>query len=282
MKIAILSDLHIDFYFDQKLKIIDEDAVASLYDQIFLSNGTREPATVLIIAGDIGHYNHQNIQLLKILQKLYYKHIICVLGNHDYFLLDESIQKEYDYNSFNKANELKKLINSEPNLYCLDGDVIEIEGIRFGGAMSWYTQAYIKEYFLDTSIKAINNDWQQYNADSKYIFSEKITNFDDMYNIELPKIKAVYDSCDIMITHINPSFKHEHIDSSYLNDKNNTFFTSNMHRYLANGSMKYWVFGHTHDTIEYEYEGVKCICNPMGYPSESYYGDWIWIKSIEI
>ena len=46
--------------------------------------------------------------------------------------------------------------------------------------------------------------------------------------------------------------------------------------------MKYWIFGHAHDVIEYNLHNVKCICNPMGYPLESEYGDWVWIKSIEI
>lgn len=32
--------------------------------------------------------------------------------------------------------------------------------------------------------------------------------------------------------------------------------------------MKYWIFGHTHDYREFEEFGIKCICNPLGYPSE--------------
>ena len=46
--------------------------------------------------------------------------------------------------------------------------------------------------------------------------------------------------------------------------------------------MKYWVFGHTHDAIEYEMEDVKFLCNPLGYPTESDYGDNIKVKSFEI
>ena len=46
--------------------------------------------------------------------------------------------------------------------------------------------------------------------------------------------------------------------------------------------MKYWVYGHTHDDKEYEYEKVKCICNPMGNPSESQSGIGVMIKQIKI
>ena len=85
-----------------------------------------------------------------------------------------------------------------------------------------------------------------------------------------------------MITHVNPSFLHRHIASSYKGQQSNMFFTFNGHQFMKEGSMKYWVFGHTHDRLEYEYSGVKCICNPFGYPSESYYGDDTLIRSIEL
>lgn len=46
--------------------------------------------------------------------------------------------------------------------------------------------------------------------------------------------------------------------------------------------MQYWVFGHTHDAIEYEIGDVKFLCNPLGYPSESEYGEGIKMKSFKL
>ncbi len=46
--------------------------------------------------------------------------------------------------------------------------------------------------------------------------------------------------------------------------------------------MKYWIFGHNHDIIEYKEYNVTCICNPLGYYNESGNGQWIKIKQIEI
>ena len=60
------------------------------------------------------------------------------------------------------------------------------------------------------------------------------------------------------------------------------FFTFDGSKYLKEGSMKYWIFGHTHDQTEFEMEGVKCICNPMGYPSENNYGELTQIRSIKL
>lgn len=85
-----------------------------------------------------------------------------------------------------------------------------------------------------------------------------------------------------MIIHVNPSYLHEHIAPSYINDESNTFFTFDGHKFMKNGSIKYWVFGHTHSELEYDFHGVKGICNPFGYPTESCYRDDTWIKSIKI
>ena len=85
-----------------------------------------------------------------------------------------------------------------------------------------------------------------------------------------------------MITHVNPSFDEDHISKKYHNNTTNTFFTFDGSKFYKGGSMKYWVFGHTHDAIEYEIEDVKFLCNPLGYPNESQYGDNITMKSFEV
>jgi len=85
-----------------------------------------------------------------------------------------------------------------------------------------------------------------------------------------------------MITHVNPSFDEKHIDSKYHNSPINTFFTFDGSKFFKNGSMKYWVFGHTHDSIEYDIGNIKFLCNPLGYPHESQYGDSVKMKSFKI
>jgi DNA repair exonuclease SbcCD nuclease subunit len=281
MTIDILSDLHLDFYFDIR-KPLSKYAVYSIFDPIFSNNQKRQCGDVLIIAGDIGHYNKQNIEVLKLFKEKYYSHIICVLGNHDYYLIDNSQRELYTYNSYNRTNEMKKLINQEDGIYCLDGNIVEIDGVKFGGAMGWYSNAYLKAYYplLAVNQQSINNMWKNCSNDSKFIYG--IENYDDLYLSEYPKLEAVNKECDVMISHINPGFKDAHISQAYIGQQSNTFFTFNGYNLMYEGNMKYWIFGHTHDELEYEVDGVKCVCTPLGYPSESHYGDWTWIKSIEI
>ncbi len=278
MKIDILSDLHLDFYFRPGVEIT-QDNVKSLFDDIFIHD-KNNPSEILVIAGDIGHYNDQNIEVLKIIQQEYYKYIICILGNHDYYLINSSDKKQYDFNSYNRAKEMRSLINNEQNMYCLDGNIVEINGVKFGGCDGSYNYAYMKKYFPQKDKDFTNRLWK--NSINDYYMTEGIGNFEDIFNIEKPKIEAVYKKCDIMITHVNPSYLEENIDSKYQNCDINTFFTFDGHDYLKDGSMKYWVFGHTHDVMNYNFFDVDCVCNPMGYPSENNYGNWVEMKSIEI
>ncbi len=279
MKIDILSDLHIDFYFSPKLKIKDEQ-IKKLYDSI-IKKDNREIGDVLIVPGDIGHYNHQNIKVLKYFKEHYYKYIICILGNHDYYLVGKDSKLQFK-DSFERAQQMRLKINREDNLYCLDGNIIEIEGIKFGGCDSWYNDGYLKRKYPneDFPVKSTNQMWHNCINDSKFIFG--IENFNDIFEIEKPKIEAVYKNCDVMITHINPSCKDENISEKYQNNQTNTFFTFEGEEYLKNGSMKYWIFGHTHKELEYEEHNVKCICSPFGYPNESGFGVWVNIRQIEV
>ena len=247
MKIDYLSDLHLNYYFNHR-EPIEPKQVKDLFNKIFLKNNIT-PGEVLVVAGDIGHFNIQNIEVLKIFKKEYYKHIVCVLGNHDYYLNNKDEQERHSKDSFQRVAEMRNLINAEENMYCLNGTVVEIEGIKFGGADSSYSNAYIKEYFpLADHPKANNEMWKRCMPDYKGMFG--VNQYNLIYKLELPKIEAVYKECDVMVTHVHPSFLHRHMSPAFKNQQSNMFFSFDGHKFLREGTMKYWIFGHTHDGIE--------------------------------
>ncbi|MDH4943965.1 metallophosphoesterase [Sulfurimonas sp. C5] len=278
MKVDILSDVHFDSYFPIKRKY-EKEEVKKFFDPFFLQNN-RKVGEVLILAGDIGHWNDQNIAILKIIKDEYYKYIVCVLGNHDYYL-NRIQQDDYDENSYERVKEMRKLINAEDGMYCLDGNVIEINGVHFGGCDSSYSNAYIKKYFPKADHPKSNNEmWKRTMQDSSMMFG--INQYNQLYKEEIQKIERIYQDCDVMITHVNPSYLKEHISPKFQNNITSTFFCFDGHRFLEGGTMKYWIFGHTHDNIEYEYQGVQCICNPLGYPSELVPPAFERVKSVEV
>lgn len=280
MIVDYLSDIHIDYYF-KDLDSTNDASITSIFEPIFLDNQKRKAGDVLIVAGDIGHDNEQSVKALTIFKK-WYKHVICVAGNHDLYLLNSKMKHEYNMDSLQRFRELKQLC-LESGIHFLDGDVIELEGVRFGGAMGWYDGAYIYTHFnnyFNVTETRINRVWQTSLNDKKCILP--FQNFDDIFKIELPKIERVYKECDVMITHFNPSIKKEHQNQTYKGQESTGFFCWNGEEYLKNGTMKHWVFGHTHSDFEYEQHEVKCMVNAFGYPNESHLGDWVWIKSFEV
>ena len=274
MKIDILSDLHFDNYFYGKYT---NDDVIKFYSQIIDLNNIGD---VLIIAGDLGHDNEQNIKILKILKE-YYNYIICVLGNHDYYLMGKTNKKLFK-NSFERVKNMRELINSKDGMYCLNGNIVEIDGVKFGGCDGWYNDGFLKVNYPNEEfpIKSTNQMWANCTPDAKFIFG--VENFDDIFKVEKEKIEAVYKECDVMITHINPSAKKDNINIVFQNNPSSTFFCFDGEEYLKNGNMKYWIFGHTHEELEYMEHNVQCICNPLGYFNESGNGKWVKIKNIKL
>ena len=276
MKIDILSDIHIDFYFRNNP---NETKVKALYSHILTHNGSREIGNILIIAGDLGHNNYQNIQVLEHIKNIFgYQYIICVLGNHDYYLINNSSKQKYSNQSLIRVEQLRELINEKEGMYCLDGNIIEIEGILIGGCDSWYDGEYIKQNFGNNDERCpmwdipLNSDYyidqlqQQSINDANYIFG---IHWQELALQEREKIERIYKDVDIMVTHVNPSILKEHTHPYYREEETTGFFTFDGLKYLKNGNMKYWIFGHTHNQTTFNLHDVTCICNPMGYPSEN-------------
>jgi len=271
MTLSILSDLHLDFYF-KSFKQTQEE-VKAFFDPIFtpIVEGEKiESSDVLVVAGDLGHYNSENVKIIGYLRELYFKHIVCVLGNHDYYLINRIAMDDYEMNSYNRAQELRKLLNAIDGVYCLNGNVIEIEGVRFGGCDSWYDGQY-KLHNLNPHFKSSIDDvrrlWKYVMNDAGYI--PNLMHFDELWAIENPKIEATYQKCDVMITHVSPSINPKHIpDKHYRLDDSTSFFTFDGEQYVKNTSAKVWIYGHTHTPNDFIWHGVQMICNPLGYPGE--------------
>lgn len=261
MKIDILSDLHLDFHILRTRT--NAKKVKALFEPIITDNGTKTVGDILIVAGDLGHDNLQNIEVLKILQKEYYKHIVCVLGNHDYYLIDNPAEEKYKMHSHNRAKEMMELINNEENLYCLDGDIIDIDGIKFGGAMGWYDGTYMAPmgYNYVDPVRI----WNATMSDSKYIIG-----YEDFYDVllqEKEKVERIFDA-DIVITHVCPlsnsiAFKEEDRYEQY-----NMFYAFDGEDYLMQTRAKYWIYGHSHGQHSFETHNTKCLVNTLGYPKD--------------
>lgn len=256
----VISDLHFDYDFLIKEKITEEK-VKSKYDEVFQNR----KSDILLIAGDIGHYNDQNISILKIFLKIYYKKIVFVFGNHDRWLLSNNVKKRYK-TSKRRLNDMKNKCYKIPNLYLLDGDVIELSGVKIGGAGMWYDGSFFKfEGLIDSNLNAdfeINGLWHQYNNDPK-----KITCPNDLrllYAQERKKLLGIYKESDIIMTHMIPTFKDFAFPEGHGDLRARGFLSFDGEEIIKETTASCWIYGHAHGYVEYEYEDIHFIANAMG------------------
>lgn len=250
MSIDYISDLHLNYHLQNKNH-------TELFTQLIDLKNTSE---ILIIAGDLGDDNKQNYNVLKFLSS-FYKNIIITLGNHEY----------YSKNSLSRIVDFKAMIKKENNIHLLDGNIVKINDIRFGGAMGWYDGTYIMKYFnkyYTQNKTIINKKWKELMSFDRKNISH-ISDFYTLFEQELPKIESVYQKSDVMITHINPSNLKEHQNPEYMNEYSTGFFCFDGLKYLNNTTAKFWIFGHTHAKVDYEYNNTKVLSNPLGYPDEN-------------
>lgn len=262
MKIDYISDLHTDFWFGENMTI-DEYLQSYVYKYVFNNAG----GEILLIAGDLGHKNEQNIKFLKIIQEVHkYNHIFCVLGNHDYYIMNEQWSK-YEKNSFLRTKELKHLLKNENGISLLDGQVEKYKELRIGGCGMWYDGQYIKHQNPNLIDQDIDIMWKNTMMDALHIGG--IKNFRDILDIELKKLDQIFEKSDIILTHVNPSIEVKHTFEKYSKSHLNGFYSFDGTSYLKNTTAKHWIFGHVHTPIQYKVKNIAIRCNPLGYPHQS-------------
>jgi predicted MPP superfamily phosphohydrolase len=247
MKIGFKSDIHLDFWVGING---GREEIKRFIKKILIP----KPMDVLIIAGDIGHYNHQNYILLNELRNWADTVLVC-LGNHDYYLLS-SLEIEKYKNSFNRVKELKEMINSLDGVYLLEGEVFEIGGVRILGSGGWYDLSYgIKHGY---SLSYMKKMWEEIMNDAKRIIPKiDPVNFS---LLEKEKLRKNISYAEIVFTHVPPlyisCFDDVIMDSFY------TFYGYD----LFEENIKYWIFGHCHTPFDF-YEGhIRFLSSPLGYP----------------
>jgi predicted MPP superfamily phosphohydrolase len=269
-RVDYISDLHIDFH----VRYGSSKAKRKRQTQAYIDRLVpTEPSDILIIAGDTSHYNTQTTDVLVALQR-HYRHIILVYGNHDMYMTSESQRVEYQ-SSKNRIEDLKARCE-ELGVYLLDGDAVELGGIRIGGLAGWYN--------LPT--KEDRDHWSYFMNDSNYIYSgverkpipiyqygsvRAEWDTQDFYAHQLGKLEGLRGkNLDILVTHVGQVLPPPlAIQKQFRGDASNIFYyVDNLSKVEATGC-KYYIYGHTHGGQDYKAGNINVLCNPKGYPGEN-------------
>ena len=279
MKIAICSDLHLEF------------------ETIVLQN--TEGADVLILSGDIlverdldmydrrqvelGFMNKRSLRFHEFFQDVSEKfpHVIYVAGNHEHYHGDFK----------HTTNELKRKLAYLKNVYVLDRDLKDIDGVKFIGSTLW-TDMNNGDQLTLYHMKAMMNDFQcvmNSNREVSYkvpdllsevpdkmIFKTRPAKFspEDAFEEHI-RCKQYIQVCTaflgedpnkyVVVGHhapssqsIAPQYVHQHL-------MNGAYYTELSEFILDRPEIKLWVHGHMHDDFDYMIGDCRVICNPRGY-----------------
>ena len=261
MTFDYVSDIHIDFIF-RNLENITEKRIRISFDSVFKT----KKSDYLLVAGDSAQNPKLAIKFFDMVAKMYdYKHIFDVGGNHLLYITSRSELKRYG-SSLNKLKYYKE--NAGDKLTVLDGDVVEIEGVKIGGAMGWYDTAY-NDIIYQHSVNEpdIFTHWHRTLNDSRYITDLK-HDYLQLTNSELDKVKKVLTQRpDVMITHVSPLCTGENF-VEYPGNRTNTFYCFDGQDLVEQYSPTVWIFGHQHKSCDYMYKDTALFVNAHGYPDE--------------
>lgn len=257
----LISDIHLDFWVRMNWNWWQENKQIHEFARQLLPESV---SGILVIAGDLGHYNKQNYQLLKALRE-YYRHILLVPGNHDYYLVNKSASYRHAYNSLNRWIEMKILASKLPSVVCLDGDTVQIGGIMFGGCGMWYDF----QYGIQILNAHYNRNVEYWTANSNDAVMLKglprLTR--QMFDEEKKKLARIMKQSDVIVTHFSPDWSH--VPDRRRLDLSVGFYYFDGTPYFPHIADKIWCFGHIHERMDYKLHHCRFINAALGYPKEN-------------
>lgn len=248
MKIALISDIHAEFYRNQPN---------------WLPPLPNNP-DVLVLAGDI-HVGKQLIPFIeRISEALPNTHIVFIAGNHEF------------YRHYRRAtlNSFRQAFMAHTKIHFLENSFVDIEDVRFIGATLWtgfplhlpeHSQEQVMAYAKDTvsDFSLIAEDTGVVHAftpeESKMLFEDSKAKIKEVLEQSNP------DRC-VVITHFPPAKQLLH--PRFPPDKVSSYFTADCLDLIEKYQPAYWFYGHNHWSAKTNMGKTQLVSNQFGYPNE--------------
>lgn len=211
-------------------------------------------ADVLCLAGDIGYpFSSRYEDFLKDCAANF-KKVFLITGNHEYYQVGKQRKK-----SMEEIQQRIEEIIQKPGLNgvvsFLDNSYEDYCGVRFAGSTLWSRLA------ADSDTTGFN-DFNQIGELNVPLYNELHSCARDF--LGSPDIaESPLPVC--VMTHHLPLL--ELIDPKYRESNHNQFFASDCSDLIL-PSVRAWIYGHTHTPNSTFRNGVRFVCNPVGYPGE--------------
>lgn len=222
MKFRVFSDLHLEY-----------NGITEHLFELQINN----PVDYLILAGDIATLDTLDL-LENFFEKLNYKKIFYVLGNHEYYSKDK----------IKNVSEIYKNLCDKYGIILLDNNSYKINNIKIVGSTLWSN---------------ISKEGYNFISDKLYMSQEEII---DMHKKCINYLEnELSEENTIVITHHMPS--KIFVDKKY-KIYDNSAYASNCEHLFKQG-ITHWIYGHTHTKFRKLIGNIEFVCNSYGYPREN-------------
>lgn len=239
MKIAIHSDLHIEGYRLPYNTLSNND-----YD-------------VLVLAGDI--VSAKTIDRLQSIRDKVPvgKPVIFVPGNHEF----------YGGCIIHTAQELRSKCSELGFMYA-DRKVITVDGVVFICATGWATLDSFHEYSIEEKRLAMNHCIADFQAIKSNSVDGMIERGKADYEFIKSNLELYKDHKCVVVTHFSPSesYGNQKFDVSPISSYFSNDWTHLMYEYQP----VFWVYGHTHGSVEGRIYRTRVVTNQRGYGHECF------------
>lgn len=265
MKIAIASDLHLEF------------------GDIELKN--TENADLLILAGDIlvidhfrygNRYSERYFNFFKRVSEEF-PHVVYILGNHEF----------YDYEIVAAEEKIKYCLDHLENVHVLCDETYDLDGYTFIGGTLWTncnddpnTMFEVERMMHD--FRCIKDATKPTTGTKKFLpqdaanRNKKFLQYIDIVMANNPNGKYV------VVGHHGATLKS--VDPKYAAAGNiNYGFVNDLEDFIAyREKILLWIHGHTHDAFDYNVGSTRVVCNPRGYIGHEQKAQTFQLQYVEI
>lgn len=184
--------------------------------------------------------------------------VVYVPGNHEYFKSDMPA-----------ALERMRLGARRHDITLLHNGEADLDGVRFLGTTLWTDFEFYGagtaevEHFMSVARRRMR-DYEFIDFERGRALTPELTR--DLHQEQRAwlseRLEAGGDRPTVVVTHHLPHRGSVH--PKYEGDATNPAFVSDL-AHLFRESVKLWVHGHTHESVDYAVGATRVVCNPRGY-----------------
>lgn len=154
------------------------------------------------------------------------------------------------------------------NIRLLDGDAVELHGVRFLGATLWTDFLLFGEDRLEEALSAAQAympDYQRISTggdEPRLLCAEDTAALHARHRDWLSaQLAQPFDGATVVITHMAPSMRS--VEERFATNLGSPAFASQLDALVAQADL--WVHGHMHASHDYRIKQCRVVCNPCGY-----------------